>query len=426
VGMGHVGLPLACVLASKGFNVVGIDKEPTRVDSVNDGLISLKGEEPDLASLLKEMVDSGRLSASIDPSHIRGSEAVFVCVNTPLDQRNEPYLEGLKSALEDIGGNLEPGMLVSVESTLPPGTMDRMVRPLLERLSRLSAGRDFYLVHCPERVMPGRLLRNMRSCERILGGNDARSLERGRGYYGMLVEAEIHPTDLLSAEIVKTAENTYRDVQIAFANEVALACEKLGADAYEIRELVNTAPYRDMHLPGSGVGGHCIPKDPWLLVSAVGRDLMELIPTARTINDSMPGHLASLAREALEAIGVPIEGAKIAIMGLGFLRDSGDPRNSPALRVINDLSEANLVVHDPFADEGCGVPLTSDMEEALRRADCAVFVTDHSIYQEMKLEWMGGLMAHRVIADGRNLFDAEACREAGFVYVGVGKGISEK
>lgn len=426
VGTGYVGLPLACMLASKGFKVKGVDRDERRVVSINRGILPLKGDEPDLAPLLQNVVTSGKLTASVSFKPVNQSEAVFVCVNTPLNDNKKPALDMLKEALVGIAGNLKADTLISIESTIPPGTMDKIVLPLLEENSGLTAGRDFYLVHCPERVMPGKLLSNMRSCPRVLGGLNRASIERALEYYSLLVDAEIYTTDMLSAEITKTVENAYRDVQIAFANEVALACEELGADVYEIRKLVNTAPYRDMHIPGSGVGGHCIPKDPWLLVSAVRETAMKLIPTARNINDSMPYHLASLVKTALKEEGIPLKEARIAVMGVGFLRDSGDVRNSPALVVIRELSEADLIAHDPFADERLDIPLTSDLEEALSGADCAVFVTDHSIYHTLDPEWMGKIMRSRIIVDGRNIFDARKFMEGGFKYSGVGKGTSKQ
>jgi UDP-N-acetyl-D-mannosaminuronic acid dehydrogenase len=422
VELGYVGLPLACSLAREGLMVNGMDLDRNRVDAINRGMSPLRGEEPGLPELLSEVVSNDMMAATDDPSILREAEAIFVCVNTPMDESKRPMLGSLEGAIRDIGRNLSGDPLVSVESTIPPGTMDGLVLPVLEEESGLCGGRDFSLVHCPERVMPGRLLLNMSTYQRVLGGLDVRSLERGRSYYSRLVEAEIHETDLISAEISKTVENAYRDVQIAFANEVAMACERLGANVFEIRRLVNTSPFRDMHYPGSGVGGHCIPKDPWLLVSSVQGENMDLIPTARSVNDGMPMHLANMAMETIRESG--IEGTpRISIMGLGFLKDSGDVRNSPTIQVVKALHDrADLIIHDPFVDEWGGVPLTGDIEEALSGSDCAVFVTDHSAYQTLMLPHMASLMRNRIIVDGRNLFDGDKCQRAGFIYSGVGKG----
>jgi len=423
VGLGYVGLSIACKLAERELRVLGVDNDRERVNTIAAGKNPLRGEEPGLPELLSKVVSEGRLTATDNPSLISGADAVFVCVDTPMDRDRRPVLTSLEGAVKDTGRNLSRGALVSVESTIPPGTMDGLVLPTLEKESGMTAGRDFSLVHCPERVMPGRLLLNMRTYQRTLGGLDQRSIERAREYYSLLVEAEIHETNMVSAEITKTVENAYRDVQIAFANEVALACEQLGADAFEIRRLVNTSPFRDMHHPGSGVGGHCIPKDPWLLVSAVSRESMRLIPTARSINDGMPLHLVELARNAMARAGVGGRRPKVTILGLGFLRGSGDARNSPAVPVIDALmDEADVIVHDPYVDMGHSAPLTSDLEEALSGSDCAIFVTDHNVYRTITLVEMASLMRTRVIVDGRNLFDADECERADFVYAGIGKG----
>ncbi len=421
IGLGYVGLALACRLAEKGFSVHGIDKDAARVEQINEKINPIKGEEPGLSGLISRMVEGGKLVSTTDTSLIEKADAVFICVNTPLREDNSPDLSALKSATTEVGRNLSPDSLVSVESTIPPGTMTNSVVPLLEEASGLTAGTDFSVVHCPERVMPGRLLLNMRTYSRVLGGLDRKSLSRGREYYSRIVEAEIYETDLTSAEITKTAENAYRDVQIAFANEVALLCEETGANAYEIRELVNTAPFRDMHVPGSGVGGHCIPKDPWLLVSAAP-EKMRLVPVARRVNDSMPFHLVALTREAVDHETVP-ENPKISILGLGFLGGSGEKRNSPAKVVIDSLiDDFRLVVHDPYVEDPYRAPLTDDVEVALEDSDCAVFVTDHSLYHEISLEDMFQRMNTPIIIDGRNIFGSEECKRAGFVYRGIGKG----
>ncbi|NYT12576.1 MAG: nucleotide sugar dehydrogenase [Methanomassiliicoccales archaeon] len=427
VGLGYVGLPLACKLAESGVKVIGIDKDEIRVSHIHAGRNPLKGEEPGLDELLERVVSLGLLTASNNTSAISGTDAVFVCVNTPMEEKRKPNLEPLENAIRDIGRNMANGTLISIESTIPPGTMDGMVLPILEEESGLKAGKDFLLVHCPERVMPGRLLLNMSTYQRTLGGLDEESIKKARAYYSRLVDAEIHETDMLSAEITKTVENAYRDVQIAFANEIALACEELGADAFEIRKLVNTSPFRDMHYPGSGVGGHCIPKDPWLLVSSVSKDTTDLIPVARKINDMMPIHLAQLARIAMAEAGVDIEGARVTILGLGFLKDSGDTRNSPAKPIIDEfIEDSDVVVHDPYANEEYRAPLTKKLDEALDGSDCAIFVTDHTIYETLTLDFISSRMRTKVIVDGRDLFDAEMCENAGFYYSGIGKGRKSK
>jgi UDP-N-acetyl-D-mannosaminuronic acid dehydrogenase len=423
VGIGYVGLPLACVLAESGFRTVGIDVDRNRVDMINSGLCPIVGDEPGLPELIKKVISGGNLKASISQQDAVSCDAIFVCVDTPIGPDKKPKLEILRSAVTSVGRSMKKGVLVSIESTLPPGTMMSIVIPILEKESRLSAGKDFLVCHCPERVMPGKLLNNMRKVERVLGGLDSESIKRGAYFYSKIVQAEIHPTDLLSAEISKTAENAYRDVQIAFANEIALLCEKLGADAFEVRRLVNSCPFRDMHIPGSGVGGHCLPKDSWLLLSGVPGNNAKVIPDARAVNESMPHHLGELAREAMLKAKVSAVRPKVAIMGLAFLRDSDDVRESPAIKVIDDLeNDYELIVHDPFVKNTYKVDLTRDLEAALLGADCAIFVTDHSAYRTLDLQKVKRLMRTPAIVDGRNLFNRNDAERKGLIYRGIGKG----
>jgi UDP-N-acetyl-D-mannosaminuronic acid dehydrogenase len=314
--------------------------------------------------------------------------------------------------------------LVSIESTLPPLTMKNMVIPIIEKESSLTAGEDFFVTHCPERVMPGRLLSNLANYDRVLGGLDERSIELGIELYSHIVHAKMHPTDLLSAEMAKTLENAYRDVQIAFANEVALACEELGADAFEVRKLVNTCPFRDMHIPGAGVGGHCLPKDSWLFASSLKTVKPRIMTTAREVNEYMPVRMVELVKKGLEEAGVDLASAKVTIMGLAFLRDSDDTRNSPSLTIIDRLigEVKELIVHDPMVQRSYKAPMVRELEDALAGADCMAIVTDHSCYLDMNLELVKEMMRTPLIVDGRNVLNADVVRSKGFMYLGIGKG----
>src|SRR3989441_4030757 len=238
----------------------------------------------------------------MDPKTASSADVVAVCVETPIDPAtHDPSYKALKVAIAEVGPHLKSGALVSIESTLAPGTMDGFVRPALERASRRTVGRDVHLVHCPERLTTGKLLHHLTELPRVIGANEPVALRRALAFYGRFVDAELHATDWTTAEVVKTAENAYWDVQLAFANEVALISEELGVDAYRVRELVNTCPFRMMLIPGAGVGGHCIPKDPWLLISPAVQTKPELIPTARFVNDYMPKRMARLVEEGLAA-----------------------------------------------------------------------------------------------------------------------------
>lgn len=424
VGMGYVGIPLACVLAKAGSDVVGIDISSERVRLINRGKYPLKGEEPELPDLLADVVKRGALRASGDFSECEDAKAVFVCIDTPIDDDKKPKFGHLMNAIREVGRNISAGALVVIESTIAPGTMRDKIMPELEKASGLKAGKNLFLAHCPERVMSGKLLHNLRGLDRVLGGLDKRSIEMALRWYSPIMKAKLHPTDMTSAEVVKTAENAYRDVQIAFANEVGLICEELGLDAFEVRRLVNTCPYRDMHVPGAGVGGHCLPKDPWLLTYGGRKANPKLIPTARKVNDTMPLHAADLALEAMEEAGV--KGGKracVAVFGLAFLDDSGDTRNSPASAAIGRLKgKCRLIGHDPYVDEFEGVEIVGDLDKALKMADCAIFLTKHKEYTMLTLERIASLMRSKVIVDGRNIFDKHRAKELGITYRGIGKG----
>ncbi|MBM4430035.1 MAG: nucleotide sugar dehydrogenase, partial [Chloroflexi bacterium] len=347
-----------------------------------------------------------------------------------------------------------------VESTLAPGTMQRLVAPLLEEASGLQAhstphsslvthhssqnsqsgprtaprlgairNSQFHLVHCPERVMPGKLLANIENCHRVVGGMTPEAAEAAVALYRHIVRADLDTVDCLTAELVKTAENAYRDVQIAFANEVALLCEDLNADVWRVRELVNKSPYRTMHLPGAGVGGHCIPKDPWLLISGASDGFEpRLIPAARAVNDGMPLHVADLVAGALAEAGRAIQGARVAVLGYAYIENSDDTRNSPSIPLVALLKEwgAEVVVHDPWVRSGDsanpGVLLVQDVGEAVRGADAIVLMVAHEEYRRLSLAEMRQAVRTPALVDGRHVFEAEEAKRAGFIYRAVGIG----
>jgi len=424
IGLGYVGVPVAAVLASKGIRVVGIDIDPRKVERVGAGATPLEGYEPGLAELIAEGAASGLLKATTDYDAMADADAVVVSVETPIDDAtHDPEYKALRSALRSIAPRLHKGALVSIESTVAPRTMTGLVRPILERGSGLRAGRDFHLVHSPERVTAGKLLRNLTTLDRVIGAEDARARRAARTLYSQISSGALHDADWVSAEITKTAENAYRDVQIAFSNEVALICEELGANAYRVRELVNTCPGRDMLIPGAGVGGHCIPKDPWLLVSPVIHQKPVLIPTAREVNDFMPTRMAQLVEEAMREVGRRIRNSQVAILGFAFRENTEDSRNSPAIPLIRELRRrgADVTIHDPFAKSLRGFTITRDLGAALRGADCLALVTAHDDYRTLDLKKLRGWMRHRAIVDGRNVFDGSEIKR-GFSYRAIGKG----
>ena len=350
IGMGYVGIPAAALFADvEGFNVVGIQRRSKRsgwkIDWLNTGKNPIGGEEPGLSELIEKVVKKGSFQVTDDFSECKDADVILIDVQTPTDVDGIPHYESLKEVSKKVGRYIKENVLLVIESTVAPGTTENVVRPILEQESKLKAGKDFSLAFSYERVMVGRLLHNIINYPRIVGGIDEDSTKRAIDLYKNIVNAQLLPTDILTAEVAKVVENTYRDVNIAFANEMALMCESLGVDVFKIRELVNTLPndpsnpsanpIRNMHFPGAGVGGHCLPKDPWLLkygVDAYGKIKVEpqVIIKSRELNLWMPTHMTDLVEEGLTDAGQKLEGAKIAILGVAFLENSDDTRNTPS------------------------------------------------------------------------------------------------
>ena len=345
-------------------------------------------------------------------------QVVLIAVDTPVDSlTKKPGYEALRAALTALGRNLPRDTLVIVESTIAPGTMNGLVKPVLEEASGLCVNEDFLLVNCPERVMPGKLLANIRTMHRVVGGMSPGAADLAARFYRHVVGADLDAVDCLTAELVKTMENAYRDVQIAFANEMALLCEDMGGDVWQVRELVNKAPYRQMHLPGSGVGGHCIPKDPWLLVANAGAGFASrLISAARAVNDSMPLHMVDLVVEALQEAGVEIAGAKVGVLGYAYLENSDDVRNSPSAVLVSRLRGlgASVRIHDPYVPEYRG-----DLE-VIQGCDAVVLMVAHDVYRTVDLCNLRTRVARPILIDGRHAFSAEQARAAGWRYYGIG------
>lgn len=425
VGLGYVGIPVACAFAKEGFEVVGVDIDKRKIAMINDGICPIEGKEPDLKELFEEAHRDHGFRATSDFSSCKEADAILVSVDTPIDERTKiPGFNSLKTALSSIGENLSKGTILSVESTVAPGTISKIVQPILEEKSGLKAGEDFLLAHCPERLKVGKLLYNLINCDRIIGGINEESAKAARDLYAPISKGDLHLTDALTAEVVKTTENAYRDVEIAFANELALICEALGIDVFETRTLVNTSPNRHMHEPGSGVGGHCLPKDSWLLLYGAGMDPEgSIISIARDINERMPHHLFDLIVEAFEESGKELQGSRVAVMGFAFIEDSDDSRNTPALPVIHKLIEsgADVMVHDPYVNSHEGISLTRDLDEALSDADAAVFVTKHEAYGKMTPKDLKSKMKGSIVVDGRNIFEKSIMRNLGIILKAIGK-----
>jgi UDP-N-acetyl-D-mannosaminuronic acid dehydrogenase len=421
IGLGYVGLPTAVVFASRGFSVVGVDVDAGRVEAVNSGRCYLR--EPGLDVLLRDAVSKGFLGATTDAvKAVRESDAVVIAVPTPV-RDDVTDLSYLRAALEGVKRGLHRGLLVVIESTIPPGTTVGFAKPLLEE-SGLRVEEDFYLAYVPERIAPGRAIEELLSMPRVVGGVGPRSTEKALELYGR-VNAKPLPTDATTAEFVKLIENTYRDLNIAYANLLALMAERLGIDVYEAIRLANTHHRVNIHMPGAGVGGPCLTKDPYMLALVLpGFWGTELIKLARRINEYMPRHTVKIVEKALEDIGVGIKGARVAVLGVAYKGGVDDTRESPAKYIVRELLEkgASVVVYDPYTVESFGAERAGSLEEAIRGADAIVMATDHPEFKDVDLDRASKLVRHRVVVDGRMVIEPLQAVKYGFRYYGVGYG----
>jgi len=421
IGLGYVGLPVAVVFASKGVEVIGVDVNESKVRAVNEGKCYIR--EPGLDSLLEDVVSRNLLRATTDGAKaIREADAVITAVPTPV-REGVVDLSYLRSALEVIKQGIHKDLLVVIESTIPPGTMVKFVKPFLERTS-LKVEEDFYLAHVPERIAPGRAIEEILRVPRIIGGVGPKSTERAIELYSK-INPNLLPTDATTAEFVKLIENIFRDINIAYANLLALIAEKIGVDVYEAIRLANTHPRVNIHQPGVGVGGPCLTKDPYMLIK-IAEDIfgIELISIARRINEYMPYHTVEIIRRVLEDNGINIRAAKVAILGVAYKGGVDDVRGSPASVIIKELRKlsAEVVVYDPYTHETFGAVSVNSVEQAVKGADVMVIITDHPEFKQLDLSKLGRLMRHQIIIDGRRVFEPHILIEKGFRYYGIGFG----
>jgi UDP-N-acetyl-D-mannosaminuronic acid dehydrogenase len=417
VGLGNIGLPTAVTMAQAGHTVTGVDLNATLVESVNAGETHL--DEKDLPELLSAVVNSGALHATDSPI---AADVFVISVPTPIGDDNRPIMDYVQSASRAVGNVLRSGNLVILESTVPPGTTDGLVRETLEEASGLSAGDDFGLAHCPERVLPGQIMREIVENDRIVGASDKGARDRALALYRTFVTGEVFETDAITAELAKLSENIYRDVNIALANELATISEELGADAWRVIELANKHPRVQLHQPGPGVGGYCIPIAPWLLLAS-GGSAEGVIGTARSVNAMQPARTVAAALAACDGIDAP----RVAVLGVAYKGGVGDPRMSPSTEVIAGLEAAGVEVrvHDPLVLDYSS-PLVS-LHDALDGADLALVLVDHPQFHLIDPADIAGLMRTRLLLDTRHAVDAGSWANAGFTVhrTGVGHSLSD-
>lgn len=404
MGCGYIGLPTMAMFSKHGCRVLGVDVSERIVNKINKGEIHI--EEPGLAEIVKEAVEKGLMSASLVP---QSADVFIIAVPTP--NNNDEYLSCdltyVKDAAHKIVPYLQKGSMIIVESTMAPRSTDDHIKPIIEKAGFV-IGEDVYLAHCPERVLPGKILYELTHNNRIVGGITPTCAEKIAQVYDVFVQGEIIKTSARTAEMSKCMENTFRDVNIALANELAKICDHLDIDALEVIQLANKHPRVNIHQPGPGVGGHCLAIDPYF-ISAEAPEIAKIIRLSRDTNKSMPAFVV----EKIEKMLGDAKDPKIAIMGTAYKGNIDDRRESPALEVIAQLQEKGYTL--AVNDDHVGDPAYVSMEKAASGADIMVVLTDHDEYKKDRLHALTGMMKTPLIFDTRNIVSpAEGIRIVNF------------
>lgn len=429
IGLGRVGLPTAAVFAEAGARVIGADIDKEVVEFVNSGKCKY-GDERGLNDLVRKMVKDGKLKATTDVvSAVEKADVLILCVPTPVDESKVPDYSAVKRACQDMAKALRKGCLVIVESTVGPGTVEDLVVPLLEREAKMKASVDFGVASCPERADPGRILQNIRVVPRIVGSIDAKSAEVAAALYEAVLGVKVVTvSSSKTANAVKLTENLFRDVNIALANEFAILYEKLGIDAKEVIEACATKYNFMPHYPGPGVGGPCLPQNPYYLIvegMKVG-NIPYLVRMAREINDRMPEHVVILVTEALNDVGKTVRGAKIAILGVAYKANVHDIQLTPVKKIFEQLKQmgALITLYDPMfaSEEVFGVKCSESLPEAVGNVDCILVGTDHKEFKNLDLADLVRLSRMpAAFVDARHVVDPLEVIKCGFAYRGVGR-----
>jgi nucleotide sugar dehydrogenase len=416
VGLGYVGLPLALLAAEKGYEVTGIDLDTKKNKLINEGKSALTD------TFINERLGKVALQATDDTSPIKDADIIIICVPTPVHNDYQPDLSPLKSACTTIAKNMKTGSFVIIESTINPGVSEEIVLPLLEKESGLKAGKDFHLSHCPERINPGDEKWTVQNIPRVIGSYTQEGLEETSKFYETIIDAGIKPMgSLKETEAVKIVENSFRDVNIAFVNELAMSFSKLDINVVNVINGAATKPFAFMaHYPGMGVGGHCIPVDPYYLIEYAKQNGFEheFLQLARNINKGMPDFTVEQLIDGLNEVGMALSQARVAVLGLSYKPNVGDARESPSYRLIDILKEkgAEVTVYDPyFLDQSN----TESLNKAIKDVDAVVIATAHSVFREIDAAKLKGGDV-KVVIDGRNCLDKDLFKNSDVIYRGIG------
>ncbi|MEA1926150.1 MAG: nucleotide sugar dehydrogenase [Patescibacteria group bacterium] len=417
VGLGYVGLPLAIRCCECGYNVVGFDLDSKKIESIKKGKIPFKEK---FVEERKEFL--GKITATDSPRRLKKADVVLICVPTPVDKQFYPNLEPLRSAVQTVIKNRKPSRLIIIESTINPGVCEEVIEPLFYGAG-LKDGRDYFLAHCPERIDPGNKDWNLINIPRVVGSLSRKGLQRAVSFYNSIIDGEIHPMrSIREAEAVKVVENSFRDINIAFVNELAKSFDQMNIDVKDVIEGAATKPFAFMpHFPGRGVGGHCIPVDPYYLIEQAKKEGFDhhLLRVAREVNNNMPSYTVELLQDLLNEIKLPMKGIPIGVMGLSYKANIDDLRESPSLKIIKELEKkkAKIIKYDPFILKMSNV---SSTRELLKKSKALILVTDHSEFLELD-EAEFKKYGIKAVVDGMNCLNAGKIKRLGIKYHGIGR-----
>lgn len=421
IGLGYVGLPLALRTAEKGYEVYGLDLDEKKVEIIKSGKSPFKEE---FIEKRKKML--AKINASTDPSVIKKADIVIVCVPTPVDEKFYPIFEPLVSAIEMIIKNRKAKQLIVVESTINPGVCEEVLMPLFEK-AKLVDGKDYFIAHCPERINPGKDAIskgfNVSNIARVVGSTTKKGLALAQAFYESVIDAPIKPMgSIKEAEACKVVENSFRDINIAFVNELAKSFDKMDINVKNVIEGAATKPFAFMaHFPSRGVGGHCIPVDPYYLIERAKKNGFnhKFLKVAREINNSMPIYTVELLQDLLSELEISIDKITVGLMGLSYKANVDDLRESPAIKIIEELKKkkAKTVRFDPFIET---MSDATDLNDFLKKSDVLIFVTNHQVFLDVdpKTFKKFGIKA---IVDGVNCLDKEKIKKLGIKYRGIGR-----
>ncbi len=416
VGLGYVGLPLAVRAKERGYNVLGFERTSEKADIINSGKSPIEDE------YLEENLPKNPIEATTDTARLKECDIVLICVPTPVDEFHNPDIGPVRGATESISKNLKPGALVVLESTVNPGVSEEVVRPIFEADGH-KIGKDVFIAHCPERINPGDPKWNVTNIPRVVGAFTKKGLGKSVTFYESIIDGQIKPMKhIREAEACKVVENSFRDINIAFVNELAKSFDAMNIDVKDVIDGAATKPFAFMpHYPGRGIGGHCIPVDPYYLIERAKRAGFDhkFLRASRAINNSMPAYTVELLQDKLNEVKMPLNGTKIGLLGIAYKPNIDDDRESPYYEIVKELRKhkAEIVSYDPHIIKRSDV---ESMEELLEKSDAIIFVTNHK-----EFDGLDGAMLKKnnikVIIDGVNSLDKEDIESNAVIYKGIGR-----